>query len=274
MIESASKLQVSQGQQLSGSQLLIKLLERQGVTHICGIPGGANLPMYDALTHSTIKHVLARHEQGAGFIAQGMARVSGQAQVCFASSGPGASNLVTAVADANLDSVPLVAITGQVPQSMIGTDAFQEIDTYGLMLPITKHNWLVRSAAELVDIIPEAFEVALSGRPGPVSIDIPKDVQIETLSLQDLPKPGIKSANPLFEATQLDAMLDKINKSKCPLLMIGGGIVYAGASKALQQFAEQLDLPAVQTFMGLGCYPIHIRFRWECWACMGRPIPI
>ena len=135
---------------ISGSRLLIKLLERQGVTHISGVPGGANLPMYDALTDSSIKHVLARHEQGAGFIAQGMARVSGKAQVCFASSGPGASNLVTAVADAKMDSVPLIAITGQVPQAMIGTDAFQEIDTFVLMFPITNHNWMVRSAEELL----------------------------------------------------------------------------------------------------------------------------
>ena len=144
---------------ISGSQLLIKLLERQGVTHISGVPGGANLPMYDALTGSSIKHVLARHEQGAGFIAQGMARVSGKAQVCFASSGPGASNLVTAVADAKMDSVPLIAITGQVPQAMIGTDAFQEIDTFGLMLPITKHNWMVRSAEELLEVIPRHFKL-------------------------------------------------------------------------------------------------------------------
>ena len=152
---------------ISGAQLLIHLLEEQGVTHVAGIPGGANLPMYDALTSSSIKHVLARHEQGAGFIAQGMARVSGEAHVCFASSGPGATNLVTAVADAKMDSIPLIAITGQVSQTMIGTDAFQEIDTFGLMLPITKHNWLERSAEELLEVIPHAFEVALSGRPGP-----------------------------------------------------------------------------------------------------------
>lgn len=177
-MDSANNPQAQPAQQLSGSQLIIRLLERQGVTHIAGIPGGANLPMYDALVGSNIKHVLARHEQGAGFIAQGMARVTGQAQVCFASSGPGASNLITAVADANLDSVPLIAITGQVPQQMIGTDAFQEIDTFGLMLPITKHNWVVRSAEELLQVIPEAFSIALSGRPGPVSIDVPKDVQI------------------------------------------------------------------------------------------------
>ena len=241
--------------QISGSQLLIQLLERQGVTHISGIPGGANLPMYDALTSSSIKHVLARHEQGAGFIAQGMARASGEAQVCFASSGPGASNLITAVADAKLDSVPIIAITGQVPQAMIGTDAFQEIDTFGLMLPITKHNWMVRSAEELLEIIPKAFEIALSGRPGPVSIDIPKDVQNQLIEVETLPAPGKRQPNPKLDESLIEPMLCKIWAAKRPILMIGGGIIYAGATEALRQFAEQLDIPAVQTFMGLGILP-------------------
>ncbi len=237
---------------ISGSRLLIKLLERQGVTHISGVPGGANLPMYDALTDSSIKHVLARHEQGAGFIAQGMARVSGRAQVCFASSGPGASNLITAVADAKMDSVPLIAITGQVPQAMIGTDAFQEIDPFGLMLPITKHNWMVRSAAELLEVVPRAFQIALSGRPGPVSIDIPKDVQNELIEVESMPEPGRREANPEFDPKLVESMLSRIRSARRPILMIGGGVVYAGASAALVKFAEQLDLPVVQTFMGLG----------------------
>jgi acetolactate synthase I/II/III large subunit len=237
---------------MSGSQLLIKLLERQGITHISGVPGGANLPMYDALTGSSIRHVLARHEQGAGFIAQGMARATGRAQVCFASSGPGASNLITAVADARMDSVPLIAITGQVSQALIGTDAFQEIDTFGLMLPITKHNWMVRSAEELLEVIPRAFEIALSGRPGPVSIDIPKDVQKQMIEVDGLPEPGRREANPQFDAQLVESMLRRIRSSRRPILMVGGGVVYAGASAALVEFAEQLDLPAVQTFMGLG----------------------
>ncbi len=244
-----------QTQHLAGSQLLIKLLERQGVTHIAGIPGGANLPMYDALTSSSIKHVLARHEQGAGFIAQGMARASGEAQVCFASSGPGASNLITAVADAKMDSVPLIAITGQVPQAMIGTDAFQEIDTFGLMLPITKHNWMVRSAEELLEVIPRAFEIALSGRPGPVSVDIPKDVQNQMIEVDNLPSPGVRQANPTVETQQVETMLSKIGQAQRPILMVGGGIVYANATQALIEFAEKLDVPAVQTFMGLGVLP-------------------
>ena len=239
----------------SGAQLLVRLLERQGISSIAGVPGGANLPIYDALANSSIRHVLARHEQGAGFIALGMARASGRAQVCFASSGPGATNLVTAVADAKMDSVPLVAITGQVPRPMIGTDAFQEIDTYGLMLPITKHNWLVRSIEELVEVVPKAFEIALSGRPGPVSIDIPKDVQKEMISLSELPAPGTRQPHPEIEENDITSMLQRIRAAHRPILMIGGGIVYANAASDLVTFAETLDIPAVQTFMGLGILP-------------------
>ncbi len=255
MSESANNPSPQQAIRLSGAQLIIRLLERQGITHIAGIPGGANLPMYDALSTSQIKHILTRHEQGAGFIAQGMARVSGQAQVCFASSGPGATNLVTAVADAKMDSIPLIAITGQVPQQMIGTDAFQETDTFGLMLPITKHNWIVRSAAELLDVIPEAFRIALSGRPGPVSIDIPKDVQNEVIEFDAWPEPGRREPAPMIDEGMIERMIEHIKQAHRPLLMIGGGIVQAGAADALRYFAETLDLPAVQTFMGLGVLP-------------------
>lgn len=254
-VDSDTNAVVPQTRALSGAQLLIELLERQGVSCIAGVPGGANLPMYDALSHSSINHVLARHEQGAGFIAQGMARVTGEAQVCFASSGPGATNLLTAVADAHLDSIPLIAITGQVPQAMIGTDAFQEIDTFGLMLPISKHNYLVRSAEELLEVIPAAFELALSGRPGPVSVDIPKDVQNEVIHVAQLPAPGARVADPVAGDDQIKEMIDRISAAEKPVLMIGGGIVYAGATEHLRQFAEQLDVPCVQTFMGLGVLP-------------------
>jgi acetolactate synthase-1/2/3 large subunit len=175
---------------ITGAHLLRALLERQGVRIIAGIPGGANLPFYDALHGSAIQHVLARHEQGAGFIAQGMARVTGRAGVCVATSGPGATNLLTALADARLDSVPLVALTGQVSQPLIGTDAFQEVDTYGLTLPVTKHNFLVRSAAELLEVVPLAFQLAESGRPGPVAVDVPKDVQNATVDVRAWPAPG------------------------------------------------------------------------------------
>ena len=255
MSESANTPRPEQAIRLSGAQLIIKLLERQGITHIAGIPGGANLPMYDALTDSSIKHILARHEQGAGFMAQGMSRVTGKAQVCFASSGPGATNLVTAVADAKMDSIPLVAITGQVPQQMIGTDAFQETDTFGLMLPITKHNWIVRSAAELLEVIPEAFRLALSGRPGPVSVDVPKDVQNEIIEFAEWPEPGRRDETPAIDADMVYQMVERIKNAHRPVLMIGGGIIQAGASNALCQFAETLDIPAVQTFMGLGILP-------------------
>lgn len=169
----------------TGAEIIIQLLEQRGIEIISGIPGSANLPLYDALNNSSIRHVLARHEQGAGFIAQGMARSTGKAAVCFATSGPGATNLLTAIADAKLDSVPVVAITGQVPTSMIGKDAFQEIDTYGLTIPITKHNFLVRSAEELPHVIPEAFHIAETGRPGPVVVDIPKDVQLQSCEIPE-----------------------------------------------------------------------------------------
>ncbi len=176
---------------LTGAQIVVRLLERQGVRTLAGIPGGAILPIYDALSKSTlIHHVLARHEQGGGFMAQGMARVTGVPAVCMASSGPGATNLLTAVADAKLDSIPLVAITGQVPRAMIGTDAFQEVDTYGLSIPITKHNFLVSSADQLLDIVPRAFRIAASGRPGPVLVDIPKDVQNQLVEVDEWPEPG------------------------------------------------------------------------------------
>lgn len=255
MNETADQQQPMPATRLSGAQMLMKLLERQGVTHIAGIPGGAALPMYDALPGSDISHILCRHEQGAGFLAQGMARVTGEAQVCFASSGPGATNLITAVADAKMDSVPLVAITGQVPQQMIGTDAFQEIDTFGLMLPITKHNWMVRSAEELLEVVPEAFRIALSGRPGPVSIDIPKDVQQQMIDVEAWPEPGKADPVPEFNTSEVEAILEQIQFAHKPVLMVGGGIVYSGATEKLREFAEKLDIPVVQTFMGLGVLP-------------------
>jgi len=172
----------------TGAELILQLIERQGVSLVAGIPGGAVLPLYEALGGDTrIRHVLARHEQGAGFIAQGLARISGRAGVCFATSGPGITNTVTALADAKLDSVPLVCIAGQVPQHLIGTDAFQEVKTTHITDTITKANFLVRSAAELLDVIPEAFRIAESGRPGPVLVDVPKDVQLQRAEFSSWP---------------------------------------------------------------------------------------
>ena len=240
---------------LTGAQLITRLLERQSVRTIAGIPGGANLPLYDALHASEIRHVLSRHEQGAGFIAQGMARASGQPAVCFGTSGPGATNLVTAIADAKLDSIPLIAITGQVPRALIGTDAFQEIDTYGLTIPITKHNYLVRSAAELLDVIPDAFRVAMSGRPGPVVIDVPKDVQNESLDVDTFPDPGTADAvpSPLPDALAQAAAL--ISHARRPLLLIGAGVIAANASADLRRLAERASVPVAATLLGLGAMP-------------------
>lgn len=187
----ASSGTTSTPQRFTGAEFIVHFLERQGIRIVTGIPGGSILPVYDALSQSTqIRHILARHEQGAGFIAQGMARTEGKPAVCMACSGPGATNLVTAIADARLDSIPLICITGQVPASMIGTDAFQEVDTYGISIPITKHNYLVRNINELPQVMSDAFRLAQSGRPGPVWIDVPKDVQTATIELDALPSPA------------------------------------------------------------------------------------
>ena len=243
--------------QLTGAQLIVRLLERQGVRTIAGIPGGAILPFYDALSASTqIRHVLARHEQGAGFMAQGMSRVSGVPQVCIASSGPGATNLVTAIADACLDSIPMVVITGQVPQSMIGTDAFQEVDIYGITVPITKHNFLVRSAQELLEVVPDAFRIAMSGRPGPVLIDVPKDVQNQLIDVAELPPPAVADMPPQLDLAAVDAAAQMINAAERPVLYLGGGVVHSGAAPLAVQLAEQGGLPTTMTLMALGAMPI------------------
>jgi acetolactate synthase-1/2/3 large subunit len=241
---------------LAGAEIAIHLLERQGVATVAGIPGGAVLPLYDALARSSkIRHVLARHEQGAGFIAQGIARVTGKPGVCIASSGPGATNLLTAIADAKLDSIPLVAVTGQVPRAMIGTDAFQEVDTFGLALPITKHNYLVQSASELLRVIPEAFAIASSGRPGPVLIDIPKDVQTEVTDVAAWPEPGTAAGSRQATEAAIGRACALIEAAERPILYLGGGIVHSGAAAAAVAVAERSSLPTVMTLMGLGALP-------------------
>ncbi|MFL4213903.1 acetolactate synthase large subunit [Enterobacter mori] len=238
----------------TGAQLIVHLLERQGITTVAGIPGGTVLPLYDALSQSTqIRHVLARHEQGAGFIAQGMARTQGKPAVCMACSGPGATNLVTAIADARLDSIPLICITGQVPSSMIGTDAFQEVDTYGISIPITKHNYLVRDISELPQVISDAFRIAQSGRPGPVWIDIPKDVQTAEIEIDVLPEPGDRAPAPEFSAESVRDAAAMINAAKRPVLYLGGGAI--NAADEIRQFAEKAILPTTMTLMALGMLP-------------------
>ncbi len=241
---------------MNGADLTIRLLERQGITIISGIPGGANLPLYDALNKSsTIRHILARHEQGAGFLAQGIARSTGEAAVCFATSGPGATNVLTAIADAQLDSIPVVCITGQVPLSMIGTDAFQEVDTYGMTIPITKHNYLVRSVEELLRVIPEAFCLALSGRPGPVVVDIPKDVQLAEISIEAFPDPGCRDIPATADGPGLEVAAEMINAAKKPVLCLGGGVVHGNAAPYACELAQKNNIPTTMTLLGLGVFP-------------------
>jgi len=241
---------------LSGAQIAVRLLERQGVRLVTGYPGGAILPIYDALGQShAIRHVLPRHEQGAGFIAQGMARVSGEVAVCMATSGPGVTNLLTAITDAKMDSIPLVAITGQVSKAMIGTDAFQEVDTYGLSIPVTKHNFLVSSALELLEVIPRAFAIAASGRPGPVLVDIPKDVQTQIADVTAWPVPGRRAQPAWADGAALAEAASLIAAAERPILYLGGGVVHSGAAAQALGLAEKAHLPAVTTLMALGVVP-------------------
>ena len=242
---------------VTGAQLLVDILERQGVRLVAGIPGGAILPIYDALARSQlIRHVLVRHEQGAGFVAQGFARATGKVGVCLASSGPGVTNLLTAVADAKRDSIPLVVITGQVPRALLGTDAFQEVDTCSLSRSITKYSVTLRSADELAVEVPRAFAQARSGRPGPVWIDIPKDVQTEIVSVAlaeaAYPEPEVTSVPASVMVSQ---MADWIDGARQPILYLGGGLVHAHATEAARMLAERQDIPAVMTLMALGTLP-------------------
>lgn len=243
----------------SGAELIIHLLERQGVRIVAGIPGGALLPLYEALGRSTsIRHILARHEQGAGFIAQGMSRLTGQAGVCFATSGPGVTNVVTALADAKLDSIPLVCIAGQVPTALIGTDAFQEVATVEIVRPITKASFFVRNANELWRVIPEAFRLATSGRPGPVLVDVPKDVQLQLADAEPANEPAtlepsIGTGGDYSE--RFDAAAQMIHAAKRPVLYVGGGVTKARAHELIRELAERASLPVTTTLMALGTMP-------------------
>ncbi|MBN2040673.1 MAG: biosynthetic-type acetolactate synthase large subunit [Spirochaetes bacterium] len=239
----------------NGAEIIIKLLERYGVSIITGIPGSANLPMYDALYQSNkINHVLARHEQGAGFIAQGIARSTGKPAVCFATSGPGVTNLLTAIADARIDSVPVIAITGQVPISLVGTDAFQEIDTYGLTIPITKHNFFIRDVSELFYAIPEAFKIAMSQRPGPVVIDIPKNIQQQPYEFNEWPDFNIPNNSPIDKPAIIH-IAEMINSSERPLIYTGGGVITSDSSAYIKEISKINSIPVTSTLMGLGSFP-------------------
>lgn len=261
---------------LTGAQIIVKLLEEYGIKMVAGIPGGSILPLYDELNRSSVRHVLVRQEQAAGFIAQGISRSTGKVAVCMATSGPGAMNLLTAIADARCDSVPIIAITGQVNTYLIGTDAFQEADTFGLSFPITKHSVMVKTPEELMHAIPEAFTIALNGRPGPVLIDVPRDVQAKEIEIDD----GVwkdllmkissgdagkeylkKDASVKFHISAKD-MAEKlakagelIAKAKKPVLYCGGGCNSFEAADGIGKFLKNYSMPVVTSLMGLGCVP-------------------
>lgn len=246
----------------TGAFALIDSLKRHGVKHIFGYPGGAILPIYDELyraeARGDLKHILVRHEQGAAHAADGYARATGQVGVCFGTSGPGATNLVTGIATAHLDSIPLVVITGQVARAAIGTDAFQEIDIFGITLPIVKNSYVVRQAEDMSRIVAEAFHIASTGRPGPVLIDVPKDVGLEECDYipvepGDVKLPGYRptvKGNP----RQINAALQLLQAAERPLLYVGGGAIASGSHGQLKQFAEHFQLPVTTTLMGLGAF--------------------
>jgi acetolactate synthase-1/2/3 large subunit len=256
---------VTTPQRQTGAFALIDSLCRHGVKHIFGYPGGAILPIYDELyraeARGEIQHILVRHEQGAAHAADGYARATGKVGVCFGTSGPGATNLVTGIATAHMDSIPMVVVTGQVPRSAIGSDAFQETDIFGITLPVVKHSYVVRQAQDMARVVAEAFHIASTGRPGPVLIDIPKDVGLEEFDYipvepGDVKLPGYRptvKGNP----RQINAALDLIEAAKQPLLYIGGGAIAANAHAQVHELAERFQIPVTTTLMGLGSFDEH-----------------
>jgi acetolactate synthase-1/2/3 large subunit len=244
-------------EQITGAQSLVHSLEAAGVTDVFGIPGGAILPLYDPLFDSTIRHILVRHEQAGGHAAEGYAAASGRVGVCLATSGPGATNLVTPIADAHMDSVPMVAITGQVPSSSIGTDAFQEADIRGITMPITKHNYLVTNADDIPRAIAEAFYLASSGRPGPVLVDVSKDALQAMTTFTWPTSVSLPGYHPVTKphSKQIREAAKMILASKQPVLYVGGGAIRANASASLHQLAELTGIPVVTTLMARGVFP-------------------
>ncbi len=243
--------------EMIGAKALIASLEKEGVDIVFGIPGGANLPIYDELVDADFRHVLVRHEQAAAHMADGYARIKRKSGVCLATSGPGATNLITGIATAHADSIPMIAITGQVPVAMIGKDAFQETDIIGISNPCTKYAFQPRKAVEIPEVIKKAFYIAESGRPGPVLVDIPKDVQQEKAEIKfpDLIK--VRGYKPAFDPdlSQIEKAIDLIMKAEKPILMAGGGVILSGAFHELQALAEILMCPVVTTFKGKGAFP-------------------
>ncbi|WP_408863348.1 biosynthetic-type acetolactate synthase large subunit [Aneurinibacillus thermoaerophilus] len=259
MIENqkASLPPIEMGEVMTGSDMLLRCLLLEGVKYVFGYPGGAVLPIYDSLYSSHLKHILTRHEQGAIHAADGYARATGKPGVVIATSGPGATNLVTGIATAYMDSVPLVCITGNVAQHLIGTDAFQEANITGITLPITKHNYFVRDVKDLPRIVKEAFHIATTGRPGPVLIDIPKDVSNAKAPFYYPETVKLRTYNPTVKpnSLQIERMLHAISEAKKPVILAGGGIIAAGAEKELLEFAEKANIPVIPTFMGLAGFP-------------------
>ncbi|MEI6444264.1 MAG: biosynthetic-type acetolactate synthase large subunit [Nostocales cyanobacterium ELA583] len=252
-------------QRASGGFALIDSLLRHGVEHIFGYPGGAILPIYDDLykieAAGTVKHILVRHEQGAAHAADGYARATGKVGVCFGTSGPGATNLVTGIATAYMDSIPMIVVTGQVPRASIGTDAFQETDIYGITLPIVKHSYVVRDTKDMARIVAEAFHIASTGRPGPVLIDVPKDVALEEFDYVPVEPGSIKlpGYRPTVKGNprQINAAIQLIRESRRPLLYVGGGAIAANAHEEVKQLAELFNIPVTTTLMGIGAFDEH-----------------
>jgi acetolactate synthase I/II/III large subunit len=242
----------------TGAKILVESLQREGVEIIFGYPGGVVLPIYDELYNSSLRHILVRHEQAAAHAADGYARASGRVGVCLATSGPGACNLVTGIATAYMDSVPIVALTGQVPTNLLGNDAFQESDITGITMPITKHNYLVKDTADLGRVVKEAFYIAGTGRPGPVLIDIPKDVCTKVIKEPPVPEKVIlRGYNPTYRGhkRQIEKALQLITAAERPVIYAGGGVILSNASAELVDFATQLGIPITTTLMGIGCIP-------------------
>jgi acetolactate synthase-1/2/3 large subunit len=243
--------------EMSGAKSLISSLEALGVDTVFGIPGGTILPAYDPLFDSSIRHILVRHEQGAGHAAEGYAQATGKVGVCMATSGPGATNLVTPIADAYMDSVPIVAITGQQSTALIGTDAFQEADICGITLPIIKHNYLVKDAAEIPRVMAEAFHLALTGRPGPVLVDVPKDLMQAQTTFSWPPTLDLPGYHPTLHphGKQIREAARLISGARRPVLYVGGGVLKAHASAKLRELAELTGIPVVTTLMARGAFP-------------------
>src|ERR1700746_411661 len=248
----------ARGETMNGAEILVAAMEREGVVVIFAYPGGASMPIHQALTRSTkIRTILPRHEQGGSFAAEGYARATGNPGVCLATSGPGAPNLVTGIADAFMDSIPIVAITGQVPQEMIGRGAFQETDVFGMTLPVVKHSYLVMDIHEIPRVVKEAFYIARTGRPGPVLIYCPKNIQNQTaqpIFPADLTLRGY-ALPPQADPVALNEVIGLIKSAHRPMIYAGGGIISANAAGELLEFAERTQIPVATTLMGIGGFP-------------------